>query len=306
MGNTTGSKMGRTGSPRHLDAESLAKLANLQLRVRAVVDGALAGLHRNPHHGASIEFSEHRDYSPGDDIRRIDWKAYAKFDRHYIRQYEDETELRAYLLLDCSASMGYGEPLSKLAYGSVLVGSLAYLLSHQRDQPGLVAFADGVQEYVPPRSRSGHLLDVLKVLERVEAAGPTRLERTIDQLIERIGRRALVVVVSDLFDVEASEMRLLRQLRARNHQVVLFHLLHDDELTLPFKDVTLFEAMEARREVLVDPAGLRRAYTREIQRYIEQIAVACKEGEIAHQQVATSQPLDSVLLRLLQHKGARR
>jgi len=128
---------------RLLDAEALSKLANLQLRAGAVVDGTMAGLHRSPHHGSSIEFAEHKEYAPGDDIRRLDWKAYAKFDRPFIRQYEDETDLKAYLLLDCSGSMGYGQPLSKLDYGSVLVASLAYLLARQRDQPSLVAFADG-------------------------------------------------------------------------------------------------------------------------------------------------------------------
>lgn len=138
---------------RYLDAQTLGRLSSLQLRVRAVVEGTMAGLHRSPHHGASVEFAEHKEYSPGDDVKRIDWKAFAKFDRHYVRQYEDETELRAYLLLDSSGSMAYGKPLSKHEYGCVLVASLAFLLAKQGDQPGCIAYSDRLLSYLPPRAR---------------------------------------------------------------------------------------------------------------------------------------------------------
>jgi len=284
---------------RHLDAETLARLAGLQLRVQAVVDGTLAGLHRSPHRGASIEFAEHKEYSPGDDVRHLDWKAIGKFDRYYIKRFEDETELKAYLLLDCSGSMDYGEPLSKLEYGSVLCASLGYFLSRQGDQPALLGFAEGVRSYVPPRARSSHVSEILRALEQLNASGGTDLGKAVSYLIEVMGHRTLVVVVSDLFEAGGDALRLLRRLRARHHQVVVFHLLHPDELTLPFTDLTLFESMEDSREVLVDPGGLRRAYLAEMQDFLERSRKACRESEIEYHQVSTAEPLHEVLLQFL-------
>ncbi|MCC6748642.1 MAG: DUF58 domain-containing protein [Deltaproteobacteria bacterium] len=291
---------------RHLDGEALAKLGNLQLRVQAVVEGSLAGLHRSPHHGSSIEFAEHKEYAPGDDIRRIDWKAYARFDRYYVRQFEDETELRAYFLLDASGSMGYGAPLSKLEYGSVLVASLAYLLARQRDQPSLLAFAEDVRCYLPPRGRTAHLSHFLTALEELAPSGRTDLGRAIHYLTDVIGRRSFVLVVSDLFDAHPDALRLLRQLRARGHRVVLFHLLHEDELGLPFGDLTLFEAMEDTRAVLVDPGGIRKLYLKEMERFLERTREACRQGEIGYHQISPGQPVDQVLLRFLSSKRGRR
>lgn len=287
---------------RHLDAVALAKLASLQLRVRSVVEGTMTGLHRSPHRGSSIEFAEHKEYSPGDDLRHLDWKAFGRFDRYYIRQYEDETELRAYMLLDCSGSMGYGEPLSKLDYGSVLVGSLAYLLSGQRDQPSLLAFADRVRSYVPPRSRRGHSAAVLRALDGLRAAGSTDFTRAAARLTEVMHRRSLVIVVSDMFDASERALPLLRRLRARGHQLVLFQLLHPEEVEFPFNRVLLFESMEDERRVLVDPAGLRQAYLREMQRFCARLESSCRESRITYRRVTTADPLDKVLVELLRRR----
>lgn len=294
--------MARPDKIRHLDAEALAKLGNLQLRVRRVVEGALAGLHRSPHRGSSIEFAEHKEYAPGDDLRRLDWKAYGKFDRYYIREYEDETELKGYLLLDCSGSMGYGKPLTKLGYGSVLVGSLAYLLSRQRDQPGLIAFSDRMQRYVPPRSRASHTGAVLDVLGTVEASGDTDFERVLTQVTEVAARRSLVVIVSDMFDRDRAGTQLLRRLRARGHHVVLFHLLHPDEIDLPFTRVAMFGSMEDDRQVLVDPAGIRQVYQRKMESFCRQLEGTCRETQVLYRRVTTADPLEKVLLDLLQRR----
>jgi uncharacterized protein (DUF58 family) len=252
-----------------------------------------------------VEFAEHKEYSPGDDLRHLDWKAYGKFDRYYVKRFEDETELKAYLMLDCSGSMGYGKPLSKLEYGSVLLASLAYFLTRQGDQPGLLAYADKARIYVPPRARSAHISEILRSLEGLSAGGGTDLAGAVSSLIEVMGHRTLTVVASDLFDESDGALRLLRRLRARRHQVVLFHLLHRDELELPFQELTLFQSMEGKREVLVDPGGIRKAYLQEIQSFLARTRQACRESEIEYHQVSCSEPIHEVLLRLLRPGSGR-
>src|SRR2546421_12086907 len=235
-----------------LDPVALAKLQNLELRARTVVEGALAGLHRSPHHGSSVEFAEHKEYSAGDEIKHIDWKAYGKFDKYYVKRFEEETELRAYLLLDCSASMGYAGAgaVSKLEYARMLAASLAYLLLKQQDQVGMVAFGERLRGYLLPRARSGHLNDLLTALDGVEAQGRTDLPRALAYLSEVVQRRALVVLFSDLLGTGDEVRHLLRGLRARKHDVVVFHLLDKDELTLPFEGTTIFESMEDDQKLL--------------------------------------------------------
>ena len=292
--------------PELLDPKTLARMASLQLRVQSVVEGTLSGLHSSPHHGSSNEFAEHKEYSPGDDIRHLDWKALAKFDRHYVKRFEDETELKAYFMLDCSGSMEYGAPLTKLEYGSILVASLAYLLIRQGDHPGLLTFGDEVRSYLPPRARSSYLSEVVGTLEQVTAGGATNLAQAIQHLTEVIAGRSLVVLASDMFDTGEDALRLLRHLRARRHHVVLLHLLHPDEIELPFSEVTLFASMEDEREILVDPGGIRRAYLAEMGAFLQRTRDACLAGEVEYHQVTTSEPLDQVLVRFLADPGRGR
>jgi uncharacterized protein (DUF58 family) len=291
-------------SHRYLDAETLAKLAGFQLRFQAVVEGTMAGIHNSPHFGSSIEFAEHKEYAPGDDLRHLDWKALGKFDRYYVKRFEDETDLKAYLVLDCSGSMEYGTSLTKLEYGSLLVAALAYLLIRQGDQPGLLTFADGVKRYIPPRARSAHMTEVLTVLEALTPIGSTDLCRTIQYLIEVMAQRSLVIVVSDLFDVHADYLRLLRHLSARRNKVVLFHVLHPDELEFPFSRLTLFESMEDDQRLLVDPGGIRRAYLVEMNRFLARTKSSCQESEIDYHRVSLAEPIDRVLLRFLSSREA--
>lgn len=288
-----------------LDPVAVARLGDLKLRARTIVEGALAGLHRSPHHGASVEFAEHKEYSPGDEIRHIDWKAYGKFDKYYVKRFEEETELKAWLLVDCSASMGYAGPtgVSKLTYGTWLAAGLAWLLLRQQDQAGLVAFDRDVRAVVPPRGRAGHLQAVLDTLEALRPDGATDLPRAVDYVSDLARRRGLIVLVSDLLDTGVeTTVRLLRGLRARRHDVVLFHVLDGDELRLPFEGPTRFEGVEDRAELLADPRAIREEYLAAVGRFIDGCRRGCAEGDIAYHLVDTARPPAEVLLGFLRER----
>lgn len=284
-----------------LEPAAVSALGDLKLRARTIVEGALSGMHRSPHHGAAIEFAEHKEYSPGDEIRHIDWKAYGKFDKYYVKRYEEETELRALLVLDCSASMGYAGRggVSKLTYATWLAAALAWLLLRQQDQAGLVAFSDRVGPFVPPRGRAGHLADLLSALERLSAGGRTDLPRAIDYLSGAARRRSLVLLLSDLLDDGERVVPLLRGLRARRHDVVVFHVLDGDELRLPFEGPTRFEGLEAEVSLLADPGAVRAGYLEAIGRFLDTVRRGCLEGDIGYQLVDTARPPSEVLLSFL-------
>ena len=284
-----------------LDPVALSKLSNLELRARTVVEGALAGLHRSPHHGASVEFAEHKEYTPGDEIKHIDWKAYGKFDKYYVKRFEEETELKAYLVIDSSASMAYrGNGVSKLDYARTLAASLGYLLLRQQDQVGMIAFSEKLRGYLPPRGRGGHLGDLMTALDDVSATGKTDLLRAIAYLSEVAHRRSLLIVFSDLLDSPPGEVRrLLRGLRARRHDVAVFHLLDEDELTLPFDGTTVFESMEDERKLLVEPFDVRRAYLDELNTLIADYRRGLAEGDVEYHLVSTARPPSQALLDFL-------
>ena len=295
-----------------LDPVALSRLGTLTLKARTVVEGALSGLHKSPHHGSSVEFAEHKEYSPGDEIRHIDWKAYGKFDRYYVKRFEEETELTAYLLLDRSGSMGYrGDGLSKLEYGAYLAAAIAYVLNRQQDRVGLLAFGGG-ELYVPPRSRANHLHDVLAAIERVVDAGG-RGETRIASALERVTdlarrRRSLIVLISDLFDPSPEALKVLRRLRVQRHDVSVIQVLDRDELELPFEGVTLFESMEDDRKLLADPRSVRSAYLRELKEFLDRTRQSLSEGDVEHQLVSSAQPLERTLLDFLtaRARGRRR
>src|SRR6478752_7094396 len=225
-----------------LDPTDIARLGSMSVRARVIVEGAFAGMHQNPHAGSSIEFSEHKEYAPGDDIRRIDWKAVARRDRYYIKRFEDETEMRTFLLVDSSASMGYGRKgVTKLQYASYLAAALAYLLAQQGDPAGLVLFDEKTRQYLPPRTRGGHIRDLLVALEAAYPAGRTAPGRALAHVGELADRRSLVVLMSDLLDAPPDLEGRLRQLRSRGHDVTLFHLLDPDEVDLPVDEIDFTE-----------------------------------------------------------------
>lgn len=288
--------------PLALDPTDIARLASMSVRARVIVEGAFAGMHQNPHAGSSIEFSEHKEYAPGDDIRRIDWKAVGRRDRYYIKRFEDETEMRTFLLVDSSASMGYGRKgVTKLAYASYLAAALAYLLAQQGDPAGLVLFDEKTRQYLPPRTRGGHIRDLLVALEAAYPAGRTEPARAIAEIGEIADRRSLIVVFSDLLDAPAELADRLRQVRSRGNDVVLFHLLDPDEVELPYDDVTDFEGMEPEdgRRLLVDPRDLAASFRRESAALRERWRQTCLESRVEYRFATTAEPPADVLRAFL-------
>jgi uncharacterized protein (DUF58 family) len=285
-----------------LDPATLAKLGNLRLRVRAIAEGVLTGLHRSPHHGQSVEFAEHKEYTPGDEIRHIDWKAYGKFDKYYVKRFEQETNLRAYLVVDASGSMGYrGDPggLTKLEVASALAASLAYLLFRQQDAAGLVLVGDEVRGAIPPRASASHLGPLVDALEGAQATGETRLARAVDWIIERAPRRSSVLVFSDLMDKDEKVLRKIAQLGLRKHDVTVFHVLDPAELEFPFHDPTLFLSMEDGRQVEAHGRDVRKGYLEVLGRWLEDVRRTAAEADVEYQLCRTDRPLDQVLLPFL-------
>jgi uncharacterized protein (DUF58 family) len=285
----------------------LAKLASLAVRARIIVEGALSGMHRNLHPGSSLEFTEHKEYAPGDDVRRIDWKAVARTDRYTVKRFEDETELRLLLVVDSSASMSYRRlSVTKLEYATYLGGGLAYLVGQQRDAAGLMAFDTEPRAFLPPSTRQGQIREVLLALERLRATGDTDPTRAFDAIGEVCGERSLVVFFSDLLDSEPAGagsvatgalVERLRQLRARGHDVVLFHVLDPDEVQLPFDELVHFEGVEPgdKRTLLAEARDLTQAFAEESEAFRQRWRAACMDAQVEYRFVSTDMPPSEVL-----------
>ncbi len=291
-----------------LDPAALMQLGGIKLRARRVVEGVLAGLHRSPHKGASVEFAEYKEYAPGDDIRHIDWKAYAKSDKVYVKLFEEETNLRAYMLLDTSGSMGFGSHgITKLEYGKTLAASLAHLLLRQGDAAGLMLFDSAPGQYAPPASRATQLDDVLSLLDAVTpGARATNVAGALSSVAERVRRRSLVVLISDMLDTNEATGRMLGVLHARKMDVALLHLIDPDELTLPYEGLTLFEGMENDGHLLVEPDDIRESYVAALEEHLFGIKRTCQQSHIDYYRVVTTTPFEEVLLDLLQRRKQRR
>jgi uncharacterized protein (DUF58 family) len=287
-----------TTPAKYLDPEALSRLKNLSLAARLVVEGFFAGMHKSPHKGFSVEFAEHREYTPGVDPRHIDWRVLGRRDKLYVKQYEEETSLRCYLLLDKSASMAYkadGTALTKLEYGSYLVASLAYLMAFQHDAVGLMTYDSGVRDRVPPRQGPAHLRTVMERLEATAPGGETSLSETFHQLAESIKRRALVVVISDLFDDPERLVGALKHFRHKKHEVIVFQTLDRTELTFPFEDISRIEDLENGRAVVSDPRAFRKTYLEELERFLETVRGGCRAARIDYALAATDQRFDAFL-----------
>ncbi len=282
---------------KYLDPAALGRLKNLSLAARLVVEGFFAGTHRSPQRGYSIEFAEHREYTPGVDPRHIDWRVFGRRDKLYVKQYEEETSLRCYLLVDKSASMGYKfeGPLTKLEYASYLAASLAYLMAFQHDAVGLITYDARVRDFVPPRQGPGHLRVIMERLEAIQTGDETNLSETFHELAERLKRRALVVVLSDLFDDPSELISALKHFRHRKHEVVVLQTLDRAELTFPFDDVTRIEDLETHREVTSDPRALRKAYLDELGAFLDTLRQGCLDAQIDYALADTSQRFDQFL-----------
>ncbi len=290
------------------DPQALARLKGVTLRARRVVDGVLQGLHKSPHQGASIEFAEHKEYTPGDEIRHVDWKAFARFDKYYVKKYEQETNLRAFGLVDCSASMAYGAKggLTKFEYAAVMMTTLSHLLLRQQDAVGLVKYADEVCEVLPPRSRLNHLSHIAAALDKTKVRGATNLESALSAVVEYAKKRGLVFVFSDFFADAERPFNMLRHLVGRGHQITVFQVLDGDELTFPFDEMTLFEGMESKRRLLVEPRLVRRTYLARVAEHQATIRERCLDAQVSYQLVDTRQPPGDVVLRFLKAAEQRK
>lgn len=280
----------------------MSRLSRLDLIARLVVEGFITGLHRSPYHGFSVEFSEHRPYMPGDPLRDLDWKAYAKSDRLYIKQYEEETNLKAYILLDVSGSMDFqsGAALSKFRYATSLAAALSYLILRQRDAVGLMLFRNIIESYVPPRSVQSHLNVLLKTIEQTTPGSDTDMAPTFHDLAERIARRGLVIVLSDLLDDPQEVLRGLRHFRHRGHEVVVFHLLDPREIDLDFdKETRFFDLEDPEQMLTTQPWLVRREYGQMVEEMVEAYRRGCAEARIDYALISTAMPFDVALSRYL-------
>ncbi|HXT58928.1 MAG TPA: DUF58 domain-containing protein [Pirellulales bacterium] len=293
---------------KYLNPQTLSRLEGLELRARLIVEGYVSGVHRSPYHGFSIEFAEHREYAPGDDLRYVDWKVFGKTDKVYLKQYEEETNLVSYLLLDTSESMRYqseGAALSKLEYAQCIAGALSYLILQQQDSVGLVTFDKEIRALIRASSNPSHLKSLLHVMEQSAAERKTATGPIFHDLAERLKKRGIVVVLSDLFDDVPSMLAGLKHFRHRRHEVILFHVLDPSELDFPFHQPTLFKGLEEWPAVLVDPRGLRKAYLAEFQKFVHAVKLGCRKERIDYVEMRTDQPLDVALSSYLSSRMIR-
>jgi uncharacterized protein (DUF58 family) len=288
----------------YIDPVALMQIRSLELRAKGVVEGFLTGLHRSPYHGFSVEFTEYRQYVSGDDPRYLDWKLYARSDRYYVKRFEDETNLRCWLLVDTSRSMSFGSlSYTKVDYARTLAATLAYFLTLQRDAVGLARFDRDIDEFLPARYRPGQMRRLMLALERPAEGSSTDLSRPLDQLAERLGKRGMIVLISDLLaPVDDLETRL-GYFRARGHEVVVFQILDPAERTLSFEEPALFHDLESDREVYVDPRQARGEYTRKLERHLSRVREMSDRLGVDYRGITSDQPLELALGEFLRSRA---
>lgn len=283
-----------------IDTAALMRIKNLQLRAKVAVEGALGGLHRSPYHGFSVEFSEYRQYTDGDDLRFLDWRLFARSDRYYIKRFEDETNLRCWLLVDLSRSMGFGSlGYTKADYAKTAAATFAYFLSLQRDAVGLITFDEQVQEYLPARFRPGHIHRVMLALERAVAGSTTDLAAALEQTAKMAAKRGLVVLLSDLLAPVDTWERHLGYLRSRGHEVVVLRVLDPAEEAFRFEESAIFHDLESGKQIYVDPQTVRERYLQRFAEHAEAINGICNRLGVDSYSLNTDQPLELALFDLL-------
>jgi len=279
-----------------LAPDVLAKLSNMNLVARLVVEGFISGLHRSPHRGFSVEFAQHREYIPGDDPRYIDWKVYGRTDKYYVKQYEEETNLKAYILLDASGSMGYGSgKMNKFRYACFLAASLTYLMIKQQDSVGLVIFDNAIRTMIPPKAGPLHLKEILDRMEESTPREDTNMSSIFHKLSEMVKRRGLIIVISDLLDEPDEVLTGLKHFRHRKHEVIVFHVLDRYELTFPFDRVTAFTDLETGEKLSIDPNSIRKEYLSLVGRFVRDYREGCLAHDIDYMNIDTSTPFGSCL-----------
>lgn len=289
---------------KYLDPKVLDKITSLEMKARLIVEGYMMGLNKSPFHGFSVEFKQHREYTQGDDLRYIDWKLLGRTERYYIKQYEQETNLRAHLVLDTSRSMKYkSEFASKFEYATYVAAALAYLIIQQRDSVSLTSVRKGEMKHIPGKVSMGHLKTLFYELSRLQPDGETDVATSMQYLSEKIQRRGLVIVISDLFDETEKIMQGIRFLKAKKHDVILFHLFDEYELTFPFQRLTQFEGMEEIEKLLTDPRSIREEYLKAVDRFTTLLQRECLNLQIDYVRVSTKQPLDVALSAYLARRN---
>ena len=306
------------GQPEYLsllDPDALGKIHRLQLIARGVVEGFVSGRHKSPYKGFSAEFAEHREYVPGDNIRDMDWRVYGRTDRYYIKQYIEETNLRSLILLDGSGSMGYtgrlaarhrGRTLSKFRYAQFLAASLAHLMINQQDAVGLATFDTQIRRYIPARSRASHLRVILEEISGTAPGAESSLAGVFHDLAERVHRRGLIIIISDLFDNVTQILRALHHFRYRKHELLLLHVMAEEELTFPFDRWSVFRNLERPGHRLqLDPLAVRSEYLSRLRQFIRRLEVGCGQMDIDYVQLSTGNSFDIALAHYLAHRMSR-
>lgn len=295
-----------------IDPRVLAEIGSLTFRARIVADSVNAGTHRSRNHGSSVVFAEHKEYSPGDNLRQLDWRAFARSDRDYIKRFENESNVGGLVVIDTSGSMGYPERskaaarLTKLEYATTCAGALAYVLARQGDAIGVGTFASRLDIRVPARARRGHLQEILGTLEALKPGGPSMLRHALGAIAEGMPRRMVIMVFSDLLDGGLEALEAIKRLRARQHDVILFHVLDSDELDFPFEDSTLFVGMEDARQVNIDARAIRKAYLEEVGRFTERAEQSCRSARVEYLLARTDVSPSQLLGRFLARRNSMR
>lgn len=288
---------------RYLDPEVIARLTRLDLKARLVVEGFLTGLHHSPYKGFSQEFTDHRPYIPGDELKHIDWKVYARRDRFYIKEYQEETNLRAYILLDKSGSMGYGKHITKLEYAKFLSACLTYLLFKQRDGVGIITFDTKINDFIPPSAKKINLTRIIETIDRITPGMETSLAQVLFELGQKIKRRALVILISDLFDEPELVLKSLRSFRARKHEIIVFQIIDAQELTFPFTETSLFQDMETKENIVLDPVAIRNSYQKKFKNFLGYYKRSLGEARVDYELINTEQTFDRTLFAYLQKRA---
>ena len=292
---------------KYLNPNTLATLSNMQLRARMVVEGFIVGLHKSPYHGFSVEFAEHRAYGPGDNLRYLDWRLYGKTDRFFVKQFEEETNLKAHIMLDTSRSMAYASgELSKLQYGSYLSAALTYLLLRQQDAVGLTLFDTEIRTHIRPSSRPSMLNNILTQLEHVEPGEQTAIGHSLHHLADRINRRGLVIIISDMLDELDNILNGLKHFRHDRHEVLVFHILDPREVDFEFDAQAKFKDMESGEILATEPWHIQKDYQNAVKNFRDQLGARCREQHVDYVPLTTDQSLDIALLAYLNKRHSVR
>ena len=292
-------------SKRFLHPEAIRRIGRLELRARHIVEGLLSGMHRSPYFGQSVEFLQHRQYAPGDDLRHVDWKVWARQDKLYVKQFEEDTNMRCMLLVDVSASMQYGNgPLNKYEYAATVATSLAYLLLKQHDAVSCIAFDEAIRARTPMRSTQKHLKSIVAALDSSDPQNKTDTGAIMREVAEVSPRRGMIAVVSDLLGDVESTLKGLRLLRQRGHDVLVLHVMDDDELDFPFEGPTKFEGLELPQHLTCNPRALREGYMQSLEQFLTTLRRGCARDAIDYKLIRTSEPLDAALAAFLCRRGA--